>query len=52
MAGREEKQKSISDLLEEAKEEMCDNYCKFSEQAKDEEELWNTICDKCPLNKL
>lgn len=47
-----EERKTISDILEEVKEQMCDKYCKYSEQAKDEEELWNEICDKCPLNRL
>ena len=30
---------------------ICDHYCKYPDQIKDEEELWK-ICEECPLNKL
>ena len=31
--------------------DMCDHYCKFPGEVKDED-LLNEICEGCPLNKL
>lgn len=37
--------------LEEMCELMCDNYCRYPEETRDQEEL-DTICESCPLSKL
>lgn len=48
--------KSISDILEEVKTEMCNNYCKWPDQWNEEKEGMDLIdsdqCINCPLNKL
>lgn len=33
------------------KEDMCDNYCKYTTEIADDDELCD-ICHKCPLNDL
>ena len=47
---------TIPKLLDKITSEMCDKYCKFPDQAskesKDEDYLYRTYCDKCPMNKL
>ena len=47
--------KSITEILEEVKEAMCDNYCKYSNMEHDNEE-WlfekGSPCETCPLNRL
>lgn len=53
-------EKTVSKILEEVTEEMCNKYCKFPEEYfskyKDEEEaeekLYSEHCENCPLNKL
>lgn len=53
------------ELIEEVKEDMCDNYCKYSlsrneflyvdgkkVMPKDYYFGYEDICDKCPLNRL
>ncbi len=47
-----EERKTISDILEEVKEQMCIYYCKFQESTAADESLMNAICDKCPLMNL
>ena len=37
--------------LEEIKEEMCDNYCKWPHMCYIDDWLWRH-CEECPLNKL
>ena len=37
--------------LDEVKAGICDDYCKYPEQIKDDEELM-TICENCPLMRL
>lgn len=48
-----ENQKSVTDLIEEVREEICNKYCKYydmdHELAQDDLE---EICKSCPLNKL
>lgn len=47
------KEKSVADIIEEVITEVCDNYCKFSEQyAGRLDELNNEKCGSCPLNRL
>lgn len=47
---------TVPQLLDKISGEMCDKYCKFPDQAskesKDEDYLYRTYCDKCPMNKL
>ena len=47
---------TIPAQLEKITNEMCDKYCKFPDQAskesKDEDYLFRTYCDKCPMQKL
>lgn len=51
-----DERKTICDMFEDIKEEMCDKYCKFPEKfdCDDEEqyEAFNEICANCPLNRL
>ena len=43
---------TIPQLLDKIAGEMCDKYCKFPDQEKDEDELFKKHCDKCPMLKL
>lgn len=44
---------TVSSILEEVINDMCDKYCKYPEQfTGDEEDELYKICDSCPLNKL
>ena len=49
-----EKSKTVTDILEEIKQEMCDGYCKYPTIVNDREELFakDGPCMECPLNKL
>lgn len=46
------KEMTVPRLLDKISGEMCDKYCKFPDQAKDEDELFKNHCDKCPMLKL
>ena len=49
------KEKTISQLLEEVANEICDNYCKYPAECSSEkefEELLDTHCLNCQLSKL
>lgn len=48
---KQEKKQTISEIIEEVKCEICDNYCKYPNEIKDDEELYD-ICEKCPLGRL
>lgn len=46
---------TVTDILEQVKESICDNYCKFPERYNENEDwdrLYREICDACPLNRL
>lgn len=43
--------KIISDMVNDVAMKMCDDYCKYPDMVKDEEEL-RKICDRCPMNRL
>ena len=43
---------TVSDIFEEIKSNMCDNYCKYSARYKDYDEMLEEVCSKCPLNRL
>lgn len=47
----EKKIQTIPQIIEEVKTEMCDHYCKYPNEIKDDEELCD-ICGKCPLGRL
>ena len=50
----QEKSKTATDVLEEVKQEMCDDYCKYPTIVNDREDLFadDSPCMECPLNKL
>ena len=49
-----EKSKTVTDILEEVKQEICDDYCKYPTIVNDREDLFadDSPCMECPLNKL
>lgn len=49
-----EKSKTVTDVLEEVKQEMCDDYCKYPTIVNDREDLFadDSPYMECPLNKL
>lgn len=53
---KEEKKesKTITDILEEVKQEICDDYCKYPTLVDDREDLFadDSPCMKCPLTRL
>lgn len=51
MSKKEDKKQTIPEIIEEVKIDICDNYCKYPNEIKDDEEL-NDICEKCPLGRL
>lgn len=38
--------------LEDIKAEICDKYCRYPREYKDQDEMIDTICANCPLGKL
>lgn len=49
--------KSIIEILEEVRDRMCDDYCRYphewDEEEHDGQELCDSeICANCPLNRL
>ena len=49
-----ERVKTVTDILEEVKQEMCDGYCKHPTQVDSREDLFadDSPCMECPLTKL
>ena len=48
-----EKIKSVSEIIENVKTEMCDEYCKYPYQfSEDEQDALYAICETCPLERL
>ena len=45
------KMSQLSQELDDIKEQMCDEYCKYPYEIADDEMLM-IICNKCPLNRL
>lgn len=41
---------TVTDIIEEVKTEICDNYCKYVDQLSEEE--LNEKCSNCPLSRL
>ncbi len=55
----ENKEKTVSEIIEEVKTEICDKYCKYSDinytrEYSDEEydKMMEKICANCPLDRL
>lgn len=48
----EPKKQTVTGILHEVIQKMCDEYCKYPEQYKgeDEDKLYEEKCDNCPLN--
>lgn len=46
--------KSVTDIIEEVKGQICDRYCKYPSQYTSEEweEVFEEICSDCPLDRL
>lgn len=42
---------TISEMLEDIATKICNDFCKYPDMCKHEEDLYK-ICDECPLNKL
>lgn len=55
-AGKEldvpDKPQTIAQIVEVVCEEICDHYCKWPDQYKDEDALIEEKCNDCPLNRL
>ena len=47
-----ERTKTVTDILEEVKQEMCDDYCIYTRMIPNFNQECKDICDRCPLNKL
>lgn len=48
-----EKLKTVTDILEEVRTEMCDGYCAYPRITPNDYKKYKRICDEeCPLNKL
>ena len=47
-----ERVKTVTDILEEVKQEMCDDYCIYTKMIPNFNQECKDICDRCPLNKL
>lgn len=53
-------EKSIAEIIEDVRTEICDDYCKYPELARSmvkdidaaEDELYRKHCDSCPLSRL
>jgi hypothetical protein len=51
---------TVTQQLEKIKEDICDNYCKYPEKYLEEiknpdeamTEMYERVCENCPLNKL
>lgn len=50
-----DKEKSITDQLEEIRDQMCNNYCHYPyiwDEDKDGELCESEVCAECPLSRL
>lgn len=41
---------TVADIIEEVKQEICKDYCKYADSLSEEE--MNEKCIKCPLSRL
>lgn len=44
-------EKTVSDIIEEVKNDMCDHFCIYPRRIKSKAAL-KGICEICPLNRL
>ena len=47
----EQESKTVSQIIEEVKEQICDDYCRYPRELLNEEDLTDT-CTTCPMNRL
>ena len=47
-----ERVKTVTDILEEVKQKMCDDYCIYTKMIPNFNQECKDVCDRCPLNKL
>lgn len=54
-----DKEKTVSEIIEEVKTEICDNYCKYpaiydtrEDSSENYDEMMEKICANCPLDRL
>lgn len=45
-------QKTIPEIVEEVKKNICDNYCKYPSEYTDQEQMIEERCENCPLCQL
>lgn len=50
----EHEELTVTDIFEQIKQEICDDFCKYPGLMQDQDDLYkeNGPCSKCPLNKL
>lgn len=49
----QERPRTVTNILEEVRTEMCDGYCVYPRITPNDYEKYKRICDEeCPLNKL
>lgn len=46
-----ERVKTVTDILEEVSSEICNNYCKYQNEMMYSDEMLETKCSECPLNR-
>lgn len=49
-----ERTKTVTDIMEEVKQEICDDYCKYPTQVDSKKDLFadDSPCMTCPLSRL
>ena len=48
-----EQEKTVTDIFEDIKTEMCDKFCRYPYMEwSDDEEMMRTVCEECPLMRL
>lgn len=46
-------EKTVTQIFEEVKSEICDKYCKYPESTgMDQDEIIEKLCANCPLGRL
>ena len=45
-------QRTIPEMVEEVKINICDNYCKYPSEYTDQEQMIEERCENCPLCQL
>ena len=48
-------EQTVTEIMNEVKEKICDNYCKYVEDLRGEKEYHDLIriyCNRCPLNRI